>query len=630
MKQYSMLIVFLAFALLVIPDGHSQTTSVSKDVIIALDDSGNARVDNPGLFVGKILSAILDSLSEDSRISLIVSAGKGETVIPLTSVTDEGLGKKIEAALSTPEMVKPKPMITVTIKKGDTLSKLAQRYYGDAGKWPIIMENNKLPRRATDLAVGTVIRIPDPNAKSSPRETRVKGRLSIPMMFEKSIYSLKQNGREDAEKQIVLISDRPTDVRDSALSVERYRWLKDELATDSKSAGIRIFSIALTEQVDFELMQALAQKTDGGYYRVFKTEDIQIALNGMSKTVPKLETASVPKPQPDSLAVYAKTMPVKAEKESSKGLLIAVLAAAGLAVLSVVVFVFVRGGKKTKKSNRSPSIAGGAYLMDLSGATEKSNYAISNSIIKIGRGKSEDIDICISKGTISSVHAQIEYKDNNFYLTDMGSTNGTYLNDEVEKITEEVCLNAGDVISFDQYKFKLVVRGQGDPVPVQSDRNEHSETQDESFSSESGAARAESGSSVRTAEDVAADREVEDLEVYLVDTDGITDKESHRISKRVTKIGRTKGNNVEIHIDENTISSVHAQIEYKDHDFYLTDMGSRNGTYMNEERARITSEVCLQGNDTIYFDQHKFKFVIHRQKKLKEAQLSASTSGMSG
>jgi len=627
MKQYSILIVFLAFAFLAIPDGHSQTASVSKDVVIALDDSGNARVDNPELPLSKILSAILGSLSQDSRISFIVSAGKGEIAIPFTSVTDEGVGKKIEEMLSNSDAVKPKAVITVTIKRGDTLWKLADKYYGDPDKWPIILKNNRLPRRGDDLPVGTVIHIPNPNAKSYPRETRVKERLSIPMLFEKSIYNLKHNGRANAEKQIVLISDRPIDIRDNALSVERYRWLKDELAVDSKSAGIQIFSIALTEQVDFELMQSLAQKTDGGYYRVFKTEDIQIAISGMSKTVPIPETASEPEPQSDLPAAHAEMMPVKAEKEAYKGLLIAVLAAAGVVVLSVVVFVFMRGGKETEKSNRSPSIAGGAYLMDLSGATEKSNYAISNSIFKIGRGKSEDIDIFINKGTISGMHAQIEYKDNNFYLTDPGSTNGTYVNDEVERITDEVCLNAGDVISFDQYRFKLVVRGQGDPVPVQPDRSEYLETQDESSASESDTAGEAANASVRTAEDAAADKEVEDLEAYLVDASGITDKESHRISKRVTKIGRAIGN-VDIHIDENTISGVHAQIEYKDHEFHLTDMGSRNGTYMNEERARITSEVPLQGNDTIYFDQYKFKFVVHKQQKLREAQLSASASEM--
>ncbi|MFC1712311.1 FHA domain-containing protein, partial [Candidatus Poribacteria bacterium] len=101
-------------------------------------------------------------------------------------------------------------------------------------------------------------------------------------------------------------------------------------------------------------------------------------------------------------------------------------------------------------------------------------------------------------------------------------------------------------------------------------------------------------------------------------------------SKRITRIGRAKGDAADICIDENTISGVHAQIEYKDHDFYLIDMQSRNGTYLDEERQRITSEVCLKGDSVIYFDQYKFKFVIHKENEDKEVQLSASPSGTIG
>ena len=125
---------------------------------------------------------------------------------------------------------------------------------------------------------------------------------------------------------------------------------------------------------------------------------------------------------------------------------------------------------------------------------------------------------------------------------------------------------------------------------------------------------------------VNEDSDVSKLEAYLVDTIGITNKESHKLVKRITRIGRAKGNVVDIFIDGNTLSGLHAQIEYRDGDFYLTDLGSTNGTYLSTNRERVIGEVCLKNNDVIHFDQYKFKFVLHEQSRHKEAQLSAPSS----
>ena len=622
-KRYFALMILPGLILFAIHDGHSQTASVSKEVVIALDNSGSMNIDDPELPVSEVVSAVLGSLSEDSRVSFVVFAGKLRTVMPLTSVKDEEVSKKAEEAWGMLKHSEPGTTVTVTIRKGDTLWELADKYYGDPYKWPLILEMNRLPESGRDLPVGTVIQIPAKDAEMSPRATRRKARAGIPLAIEKAIYDLKQNGRQDAEKQIILIADGLIDVRDSALAVERYRWLKNELASESKSAGIRIFSIALTEQADFQFMQTLAQKTNGAYYRVFENADIQTALDGINEPVSKLDPVPEPKPQ----MVQVGTAREEERKWLPRGLLIAIATVAGVGVLTIFVFMSVKGGGKTRKS--STSIAG-AYLMDLSGVTEKSNYAISKDIIKIGRANSEDVDICISRSTVSGTHARIEHRDNNFYLTDLGSTNGTYLNDEVERISDEVRLNAGDIISFDQYKFKLVVRGQGDRGAIRPGGSKQAEIRPELPPSAPGVPGEPAAAAASDTGETTTDREVASLEAYLVDASGVTDKESHKISKKVTKIGRAKGGSVDICIDENTISGIHAQIEYKDHGFYLTDLGSRNGTYLNEERERITSEVYLKGNDVVYLDQYKFKFVVHKERKYREAQLSASPSGMIG
>jgi len=74
--------------------------------------------------------------------------------------------------------------------------------------------------------------------------------------------------------------------------------------------------------------------------------------------------------------------------------------------------------------------------------------------------------------TISAKHAQIEYRDNSFYLTDLGSMNGTYLNEGKDRITDEIRLKNGDVITFDHHKFKFILPGHEDKwvvsKPIQS------------------------------------------------------------------------------------------------------------------------------------------------------------------
>lgn len=50
---------------------------------------------------------------------------------------------------------------TYTVVAGDTLSKIAKRFYGDAAKWKSIWEANKAQIKNPDLIqIGQVLRIP--------------------------------------------------------------------------------------------------------------------------------------------------------------------------------------------------------------------------------------------------------------------------------------------------------------------------------------------------------------------------------------------------------------------------------------------------------------------------------------
>ena len=98
----------------------------------------------------------------------------------------------------------------------------------------------------------------------------------------------------------------------------------------------------------------------------------------------------------------------------------------------------------------------------------------------------------------------------------------------------------------------------------------------------------------------------------LKDVGGVTGEGIFQISKRVTRIGRLAGSEDErigyLVVNKETISRHHAVIEYKKHSFWITDLGSGNGTFLNGRR--IANEVRLNHGDTISFDTYDFEFAM--------------------
>ncbi|MHB9131940.1 MAG: FHA domain-containing protein [Armatimonadota bacterium] len=89
------------------------------------------------------------------------------------------------------------------------------------------------------------------------------------------------------------------------------------------------------------------------------------------------------------------------------------------------------------------------WLLDLTGEHVERVYELSDEQVIVGRRG--DCAVCLPGNTISRRHAQIHHTDGQYFLTDLGSTNGTLLNSEA--LVGEEQLHDRDEIGVGIYKL---------------------------------------------------------------------------------------------------------------------------------------------------------------------------------
>jgi len=268
----------------------------------------------------------------------------------------------------------------------------------------------------------------------------------IPGGIERGIYTLNHDGRPDALHALVFFTDGIVETGNAAKDMERSKWLRESLAAEAKQKGIRIFGVGFTEDSDYELIQSVAQTTGGEHYRVLKAADVAGTFREVGKKV--VEPLPAATPQPAATANVPQpswTMP---------------LAVGGGAVLVLIVAALLllrrqgAGQPSQGASEKIPS-ADVAHLMDVGRHTGAERIPLRKRRIRIGR-EAKLNDVCIAEGTVSSQHAVIEYRDGSYYLRDLRSSNGTFINGKQMSDPDsvrEAMLRPGDRIRFDAYEF---------------------------------------------------------------------------------------------------------------------------------------------------------------------------------
>ena len=80
-------------------------------------------------------------------------------------------------------------------------------------------------------------------------------------------------------------------------------------------------------------------------------------------------------------------------------------------------------------------------------AKERNSVVLLNDSYLIGKLKNK-VDIYIDDASISRIHAKLQKEDEEYYLCDMNSTNGTFVNGRRLGIQEKVPIHVSDEITF--------------------------------------------------------------------------------------------------------------------------------------------------------------------------------------
>lgn len=88
------------------------------------------------------------------------------------------------------------------------------------------------------------------------------------------------------------------------------------------------------------------------------------------------------------------------------------------------------------------------------GAEEIPNITLKKEEIRVGQG--QDADVQIHRETISQIHASIGYQDEEYYVEDLNSTNGTFVNEESISFKEKRKLETDDIVRFADVRFRFL------------------------------------------------------------------------------------------------------------------------------------------------------------------------------
>lgn len=210
-------------------------------------------------------------------------------------------------------------------------------------------------------------------------------------------------------------------------------------------------------------------------------------------------------------------------------------------------------------------------LIDLSGR----EHPLRPGVNMIGR----EGDVLLSDARASRRHAQITNTDGLLVLEDLGSTNGTMVNSVPLAAGEKRSLDGAEKLSFGGIELQLTLPGAGGANATQV------------FGSNKTAA-------------MAASPHKEVAPAVL-----IGEGKEYPLRAGSNTFGRKSDNDV--HIADPYISGKHGLIDVTDEGVFITDIGSSNGTMLNDAKLVPNMRTNVTPEDVIRFGSMEFQVRIN-------------------
>jgi pSer/pThr/pTyr-binding forkhead associated (FHA) protein len=243
----------------------------------------------------------------------------------------------------------------------------------------------------------------------------------------------------------------------------------------------------------------------------------------------------------------------------------------------------------------------GAFLQVISGARQGLNVPLhAHRPLVIGRRQG---DLILDDPMVSGKHCTIEFKDGDFVLKDLESTNGTLVNG---KRVKETVLSAGVEIAIGQSRMILF---HGAEAADKQDRRATPQLEIAWLLDEELVELRDAADRNRAPADVIGQdlRLPPGLNAVVEVVAGQDAGKVFRFTRGNVSIGRRMG---EVPLTDVEVSRHHAVIEVFGREMiFVRDLGSTNGTYHNGRRIAVSR---LQNGDTVGCGKTVMKLQVSR------------------
>ena len=185
--------------------------------------------------------------------------------------------------------------------------------------------------------------------------------------------------------------------------------------------------------------------------------------------------------------------------------------------------------------------------------------------IRIGRGPGNEL--LLEGPNVSRNHASIAQMEGQYYLTDLGSGNGTWLNGSPVTPNEKNLLRHNDLIRIDPYHLRFLAG----PHPAESVVEEEENTDADVLEIKL----------LKKVLDAIDTETVPSLEVL----NGVAEGKRVFLTGETEEITIGRDPNCEFPVNEHVISRNHAKVIKQWGGVLIRDLDSKNGTYVNNRRV---------------------------------------------